>query len=397
MKFGTLQSLARRGHISPRSVVRGPTTEQMWTFVATVRGLSREFGLCFHCGEGIEPTAIQCTHCGRSQDAPADSDALMETPGQTPLPTPLAPPTPPVDMFSSLSAKVSDSGMEGGTSLDLQADSLTFTPMPPEKRAELPARVPAARPTSLVQRAPVPVKEESILTARELAAAFQLDFRPPGGRNGGGKVRRPVRTLAGLVLIAAIAGVILLGLRADWREKTFTWVSERWGSLAASLEQPAKQAGTGKAVAPKPDPVAPPMSREPAKGPTTPVIPPRPQPVVETPPAVVKPEPRVEPKPEPKVETPAPVVVTPPPPKPAPVYVPPPAPPAADIPTEDLTIEQATVRASDLRLKAIDAQTKNDWATALHLYEQIQRLPRDAWPADLSLRLDVARRKATTP
>ncbi|MDB5324612.1 MAG: hypothetical protein JWM57_181, partial [Phycisphaerales bacterium] len=170
--------------------------------------------------------------------------------------------------------------------------------------------------------------------------------------------------------------------------------SERWGSLTASLEQPAKQAGTGKTAAPKPDPVSPPVSRDVVKPPATPVTPPRPQPIADTPPPAVTPEPKIEPKPEPKVEAPAPVVVVPPPPKPQPVYIPPPPPPVAETPTEDLTIEQATVRASDLRLKAIDAQTKNEWATALNLYEQIQRLPRDAWPADLALRLDVARRKA---
>ncbi|MDB5328540.1 MAG: hypothetical protein JWM57_4109, partial [Phycisphaerales bacterium] len=156
MKFATLQSLARRGHISPRSVVRGPTTEQMWTFVATVRGLSREFGLCFHCGEGIEPAAIQCPHCGRSQDVPADSDALMESAAVSPLPTPLTPPTPPLELFSSMSVKASDTGMDGGTSLDLQADSATFTPMSLEGKSTLPARVPTNRPTA-VQRAPVPV------------------------------------------------------------------------------------------------------------------------------------------------------------------------------------------------------------------------------------------------
>ena len=235
------------------------------------------------------------------------------------------------------------------------------------------------------------------MTARELAAAFQLDFRPPGSGNGT-KTRRPVRTLAGLVLIAAIAGGIVLGLRADWRAKTLTWVGERWGSLTASLEQPAKTNGTAKPGAPKPDLVPPFVSREPAKTLSNPVIPSRPQPIAETPMPPVTLDPQIEPKPETRIETPAPppVVVAPPPPKPQPVYTPPPA-QVVETPIDDLTIEQATVRASDLRLKAIDAQTKNEWAAALHLYEQIHRLPHDAWPADLPLRLDVARRKASAP
>jgi hypothetical protein len=41
-----------------------------------------------------------------------------------------------------------------------------------------PSRVPGA--PGVRRRPPVAAQEESILTARELAAAFQLDFKPPG-------------------------------------------------------------------------------------------------------------------------------------------------------------------------------------------------------------------------
>src|SRR5438128_520031 len=43
MKFETLLSLVRRGQVTARSVVRGPTTQQLWRFAAKVKGLSREF------------------------------------------------------------------------------------------------------------------------------------------------------------------------------------------------------------------------------------------------------------------------------------------------------------------------------------------------------------------
>jgi hypothetical protein len=46
MKWSTLLTLIDKGQVSPRSVVRGPTTHQLWRFAAHVKGLSREFGVC---------------------------------------------------------------------------------------------------------------------------------------------------------------------------------------------------------------------------------------------------------------------------------------------------------------------------------------------------------------
>ena len=46
MRFETLLSFVRKGRVRARSVVRGPTTHQLWRFAAHVKGLSREFGLC---------------------------------------------------------------------------------------------------------------------------------------------------------------------------------------------------------------------------------------------------------------------------------------------------------------------------------------------------------------
>jgi hypothetical protein len=373
----------------------------MWTFVANVRGLSREFGLCYHCGENVEPNASQCSHCGRRQDLVADSDALLESAVANPhpvvpLPPPAAPPAPPADIFSM--TPVADTGMDGGTSLDLQVDAPAFTPIPVVSRQNLPARPPSR--ASMVQRAPAPIKEESILSAKELAAAFQLDFRPPGSRGSGGG-RRPVRTLAALLLIALIAGGIVMVMRPDWRETTKSWATEKWGTLTASLETPAKpnstpakpaQSGKEPAlVSPVNKPTVVETPRPPAVTPPKPVQSPEPA-VVENRPPVPVPPPTVEPKIEPKPEPP-PVAVTPPPkPQPAPVLV-----PLPDVSPDELTIEQATTRASELRLRAMDAQARGAWPDALQLYEQIQKLPREAWPADLQLRLDIATRRAGNP
>jgi hypothetical protein len=53
MKWDTLLSLIKRGQVTANSIVRGPTTHQLWRRAAHVKGLSREFGLCYSCGEQI--------------------------------------------------------------------------------------------------------------------------------------------------------------------------------------------------------------------------------------------------------------------------------------------------------------------------------------------------------
>jgi len=70
MKYATMLALINKGQITPRSVVRGPTTHQLWRFAAHVRGISREFGLCYSCGGSIERTSSLCPHCQRSQEPP---------------------------------------------------------------------------------------------------------------------------------------------------------------------------------------------------------------------------------------------------------------------------------------------------------------------------------------
>jgi hypothetical protein len=78
MRFETLLSFVRKGRVRARSVVRGPTTHQLWRFAAHVKGLSREFGLCFSCGSAIDTTANICPQCNRLQEPPVNPDVLLE-------------------------------------------------------------------------------------------------------------------------------------------------------------------------------------------------------------------------------------------------------------------------------------------------------------------------------
>jgi ribosomal protein L40E len=79
MNWVTLIALVEKGRITPRSVVRGPTTGQLWRFAARVKGLSREFGVCWHCGAELSRTARLCSSCKRLQQPPMDPDVLLET------------------------------------------------------------------------------------------------------------------------------------------------------------------------------------------------------------------------------------------------------------------------------------------------------------------------------
>jgi hypothetical protein len=79
MNWATLMSLVEKGKVTPRSVVRGPTTGQLWRFAARVKGLSREFGLCWQCGAEIARQTRLCPGCKRIQQPPINPDALLDT------------------------------------------------------------------------------------------------------------------------------------------------------------------------------------------------------------------------------------------------------------------------------------------------------------------------------
>src|SRR3954469_22293418 len=79
MKFETLLALIKRGQVTKDSIVRGPTTHQLWKRASEIKGLSREFGLCYGCGADIDKTANLCPQCNRLQEPPVNPDVLIET------------------------------------------------------------------------------------------------------------------------------------------------------------------------------------------------------------------------------------------------------------------------------------------------------------------------------
>jgi hypothetical protein len=124
MRFDTLLSLIKRGQVTRDSVVRGPTTWQLWKRASEVKGLSREFGLCYFCGAQIGSQTNLCPQCNRLQEPPANPDVLVDAraeastmsaelgaptpaagaPPPSPLPVPAPPPAPASAAVSSFSA-----------------------------------------------------------------------------------------------------------------------------------------------------------------------------------------------------------------------------------------------------------------------------------------------------
>lgn len=86
MKFETLLGFVRRRRVKPGSIVRGPTTHQLWRYASQVKGLSREFGLCYSCGGAVAKDAGICPRCNRLQDPPANPDVLLESEAELPRP-----------------------------------------------------------------------------------------------------------------------------------------------------------------------------------------------------------------------------------------------------------------------------------------------------------------------
>ncbi len=203
MRLDTLRLLAKKGHVTRRSVLRGPTTGQFWTFAERARGVAREFGLCHACGADVRPTADRCPRCNEDQRPPADPEALLAGP-------------PPANGAARPAVK----------------------PIP--KPAIEPKPAPATRPVSKIALAGATGRggAEGIFSAKELAAAFKLDHDksfdpddpPPPAKP---KKRRRWGLLLLLTLLVLTAGVAALyfyppthGEVVSRFEQVRAWVAE---------------------------------------------------------------------------------------------------------------------------------------------------------------------------
>jgi hypothetical protein len=388
MRYATLLALVNKGQVTARSVVRGPTTHQLWRYAAHVKGLSREFGVCYSCGESVDKTASHCPHCDRAQEPVGNPDALLEareavTPSLTPGPH-LAP------------SMVANSTSEGAPADPYSLATRPAAGGPLLSHAERLRTAADGRPGEMRRR-----PDGRVLSAMELAAALQVAPPPPQPQG------HPVRTLVITVAIVSILASAIIGIaRPDIRQQAQAWAQAKWTAVSQGvadfhIQKPPPADGSSS-----PDVDTPPTN--PPMNPTVqaPIPDPTPQPV------------QVFPSPvSPTVNaTPAPQQVAPPPPAPT-VQISPgdgasnsntaspstpspaavaPAPPAraSILPDRPVLIGAApsTSEIWTLHSKGLEAESRQDWAQAVHCYEQIEQAPRDQWPSDVKIRLEIAQR-----
>lgn len=294
MRYETLLGFVHKGRVKARSIVRGPTTHQLWRFACQVKGLSREFGLCYSCGGSIEHEAQLCPQCNRLQDPPADPDTFLEGQGASPAAAnarpappaasatrPIAPAEtlqeiqpgpiykelklPPLADFPSAgdgAPRTAAAGSVDAAAIPLGAPISTVPPT-----AALSAQTPAPAPTSPPPFAG-PRKRNAndvFLSAKDLAAAFQLefdgkdddasrtsrgdDFEADAPWTGAASAaaqparsahRRPrrKRRLGRLVLLLLVLGVggaaAYLTLNAAARGRVFAWAEAKYMALTGA-------------------------------------------------------------------------------------------------------------------------------------------------------------------
>lgn len=461
MRFETLLAFVRKGKVRPRSVVRGPTTHQLWRFAAQVKGLSREFGICYSCAGTITAGANICPQCNRLQDAPPNPDALLEGAPVAAAPAPAPAPPPPPAPASNVDLAADENefvipALGGGSDESLAGFSLAgsmagVTVDPAWARIDTPGArhrtngngashgapgqggaasgygTPSSRREGR-RSEPVPTPDEyghgeaaygsaqvndpeGFLSPKELAAAFNLDFKPgrePAPRGGGGDVgiqlpgslRDPdARRRSGigklllllLLLVGMLYGAAIL-IDDTFRRDSFEWFGRMKQKIMSAVEaekppvaaapttkparknQPAEPDQTGRF---RPVPLA---SAAPATRPTTPTAAPATRPADLT--ASLHPAP-----------------VTPPPfdvsldPSPAAPHATPPAPHPATRPAEPPPRSTDDMIAETQRLyqEAIMAERGRDYATAVARYEKILTFPPEARQSDVEVRLRIAK------
>ncbi|MGD0464399.1 MAG: hypothetical protein ABSB74_18095 [Tepidisphaeraceae bacterium] len=411
MKCSTLLALIRKGQISPRSVIRGPTTYQLWRFAARVKGISREFGLCYSCGGEVQRTSTFCARCSRSQELPPNPDALLEHETQAakavyrdvkaprpPTPASVERPRPETAQAEPLrpAADAQPDPLRGGR-------SQTQIPSAAETMAEL-AELPSPHNApSEMQTRPRQRPQEGVLSARELAAAFSLQYDPtmdvPGSRRRRGGV--------GKRLIAVAAMFVVFGGTAatfyyvpSLRQRIINWVQDASPPAGASsdthavISPPQKPLSVQTPTWMMPPPIdSPPITTPVATAPKQPGdvaalsynLPPVPKPTaVEQPASVVQPSHDSQPA-SPSVAT--------------NIVVPGPndARTAAAAANSQKLRQSAAgdldTLAMQLRGNGLDAEHREDFAAAEYYYQQVEQLPRDHWPGDIDQLLKVAHQR----
>lgn len=407
MKFETLLSFVHRGRIKPHSIVRGPTTHQLWRFAAQVKGLSRQFGLCYSCGSSLATDAAVCPQCNRPQGLPAQPDVFLESADGEPAPemrevTPAAsevaapsavdspqPATPhAADALHADPHHESSNGEHDIIIPSLGEAELPTPDLPPGPRERLSS---FRRERAGFSQRIDPLYEEDApeddsddsYSPSPVGPAFVAPARPmrPAPRR-----RMWIEAVVFLIVLGAAAVSGLFYVDPHLEAQTQSWLDRGLRIVGISAGSKPSDAQP----APSPDGTSPSQQIPPAA--PLPFIPPALPPAPQPSPTVSAPAPSPAPAPSTAAPTSPPITQV----DPAPAT--PDVPSAADPAPSDESSSSTDnggddpfTRSRTLRNRAIDAENSGNYAEAVSLFEQIKQLPREAWPGDLELRLKAAR------
>jgi hypothetical protein len=204
----------------------------------------------------------------------------------------------------------------------------------------------------------------------ELAAAFH----DPRGNLERTRRFRAARVLLTLVLMALVAGAVVMYLRPEYRRPTVEWCRSTWESIKLKL------AALEWNTPPDIDPTPPRRLPHPAVTPSTVPTAPRNATEPEARPVTIRqPQPQEQPNPLPEA--------------PRPAHD---EPPVNKAPAPAMDDNDAIEHARQLWSQAIDAEARGDYASAVERYEQIKKLPQRVWPGGLQISLDLARKRAAS-
>jgi hypothetical protein len=392
MRYATLLALVSKGQVTARSVVRGPTTHQLWRYAAHVKGLSREFGVCYSCGEALDKTAANCPHCDRAQDPAGNPDALLETRESA------------APVVASVPKLVVDEPVPADSYPLATRQSMSATPI--LSHAER-LRTANERAAADARRRP----DGRAFSAMELAAALQVSPTAAPTQKS-----HPVRTLVITLIIVSILGSVIVGFaRPDLRQQATNWTQTRWNSVSDAvanfhLQKPPPSDGavpsTDTPAAPdNATAQAPPAGPAPQPADTFPG-----QSTVEVsgasagqqnaaPAPIVSIAPSNATTPSAPPATPAPAVAPQATPAAAPdqpvINSPGPEARAALLPDRPVLISGSPSSSEiwQLHSRGLEAEGRQDWAEALRCYQQIELAPKDLWPGDVKIRLANAQRQ----
>lgn len=219
--YDALVGAIRAGEIGMNTIVRSPTTRQLWTIARRTPGLAHLFGRCYACQAPVAEQSPRCTQCGAQPPAAADRNYFGLPTGERYAP--------PADAKPDLSAFIEDSS----TLLVRVAPAVPPADLSAPPRPFVPAAVSVTVRTE-PEPAPTPTTDAS-------AGRSALSPVHVGLASRAKSLERTNRLLFGLALMsfAVAIGLVLflVGLEERHRRETEAKVSEAIRSVRSEFER----------------------------------------------------------------------------------------------------------------------------------------------------------------